>query len=151
MNLGGAGMAYFEYKVKHLDELSWGPPWINNVNSAIYFLILLFLQENMSSWQLTSISSEKLATLWSRPTCHVLWLSFCLKCLSGSTESLSLPVRSLVSVVLWRMCRWRRWQSLMMYCQSRDKESEWEQCLGPALVTESSDPGVSRTEFFFFF
>lgn len=143
MNLEGAGMSCFEYKVKELGELNWGPPWFNNVYSAIYCLILLSFQENMSSWQPTSISSEKLAILWSRPTCHVSWLSFCHKCLSGSTESLSLPVRSLVSVVLRRMGRWRHWQSFMMDRQSRDKESGWEQCLGPALVIESSDPGVS--------
>lgn len=130
MNLGGAGMY-------------WSPPWFNNVYAAMYCLILLSLQENMSSWQPTFISNEKLATLWSRLTCHVSWLSFCHKCLSGSTENLSLPARSLVSVVLWIMSRWGHWQSHTMDCQSKDKESGWEQCLSPMLVIETSDPGVS--------
>lgn len=66
-------------------------------------LILFSVQENMSSWQLTFIWREKLATLSSRPTCHVSWLSFCHKCLSGLIENLSLPAQSLVSVALWIM------------------------------------------------
>lgn len=55
----------------------------------------------MWSWQPTSTWRGKLVTSWSRRICPASWLSSSLRCLSGWTESLSLPELSLVSLQLF--------------------------------------------------
>lgn len=70
-------------------------------------------QESTSWWQPTSTWRGKLVTLWSRRICPASWQSSCPKCLSGSTENLSLPGLSLVSRLLSSLLNicWKKYSS----------------------------------------
>lgn len=89
-------------------------------------------QENMLWWQPTSTWRGKLVTLWSRHTYPASWQLSSPKCLSGSTENLSLPGLSLVScfffsfftskhlrlepmVRSFQNCSWKVWKMIKWY------------------------------------